>query len=336
MTDSTTRSRPLGRTSTTIHPIGLGCMGMSEFYGPAMDEGAAERFLHEAVERGVDHFDTAEMYGIGHNESLVGRALRDRRDGLTIATKFGPLRDPETGAFTGIDGSPANVRRASEGSLARLGMERIDLYYLHRVDPSTPIEETVGAMARLVDDGKVGALGLSEASAETVRRAHAVHPISALQTEYSIFSRHVEDEILPTCRELGITLVAYSPLGRGLLTGRFTESDRPSGDADFRGGGGQPRFEGENYDANLRLVDTVRSVARRHEVLPAQVALAWVLSRGDDVVAIPGTTKSKHLVSNLGALDVALTDADLETLNALSDQVKGERYNEGSMQSVQQ
>lgn len=329
-------SRTLGRTEITVSPVGLGCMGMSEFYGPAMDESEAERFLHEAVERGVDHFDTAEMYGIGHNESLVGRALRDRRDGLTIATKFGPLRDRETGAFTGIDGSPENVRRASEGSLQRLGLDHVDLYYLHRVDPSTPIEETVGAMARLVEEGKVRALGLSEANGETIRRAHAVHPISALQTEYSIFSRHVEDDILPTCRELGITLVAYSPLGRGLLTGRFTESERPEGEADFRGAGGQPRFEGDNYEANVRLVDTVRAVAARRGTSPAQVALAWVIGRGDDVVTIPGTTKSKHLVSNLGALDVQLDDADLEALDALSDQVKGARYTESSMQAVQE
>lgn len=328
--------RPVGRTPLDVHPVGLGCMGMSEFYGPAMDEGDAVRLIHQAVERGVNHFDTAEMYGIGHNESLVGRALRDRRDGLVVATKFGPMRDPDTGAFIGVDGSAANVQRASEGSLKRLGFEVIDLYYLHRVDPSTPVEETVGAMARLVDAGKVRALGLSEASAETLRRAHAVHPISALQTEYSIFSRHIEDEILPTCRELGVTLVAYSPLGRGLLTGRFTTEERPAGEGDFRQGGSQPRFAEDNYEANVRLVDTVRAVAERHGVTPAQVALAWVLSRGDEVVSIPGTTKLKHLEANLGAVEVDLTDDDLSELDALSDRVKGTRYNEGGMQSVQE
>ena len=336
MSDTTTTTRQLGRTDLQVNPVGLGCMGMSEFYGPAMDEDEAVRFLHQAVERGVNHFDSAEMYGMGHNERLVGRALRDRREGRVIATKFGPMRDPETGEFTGIDGSPANVRRASEGSLERLGMETIDLYYLHRMDPETPIEETVGAMARLVEEGKVRALGLSEAGAETIRRAHAIHPISAVQTEYSLFTRHVEDEILPTCRELGITLVAYSPLGRGLLTGRFTKEERPEGEGEFRQGENQPRFAGENYEANVELVESVKAVAQRHEVTPAQVALAWVLGRGPRVVTIPGTTKLGHLESNLAAREVELTDADREELDALSEQVKGTRYNEWGMQAVEE
>jgi len=311
-------------------------MGMSEFYGPPMEEKEGVDLLQAAVGRGVTHFDTAEMYGVGRNETLVGKALRDRREGLVIATKFGPLRDPETGARLGIDGSPANVRRASEGSLRRLGMETIDLYYLHRVDPATPIEETVEAMARLVEEGKVRALGLSEASAETLRRAHAVHPIAALQTEYSLFSRHVEKEILPTCRELGVTLVAYSPLGRGLLGGEFTLENRPAGQGEFRQGDAQPRFSDANLGANLALVETVKRVASRHGVTPAQVALAWVLQQGKEVVTIPGTTKLRHLDSNLGALEVPLGAEDLEVLEALSAQVQGERYNVPGMQAVQE
>jgi len=328
--------RRLGRTDLHVSAVGLGCMGMSEFYGPPMEEKEGVELLHAAVERGVTHFDTAEMYGIGRNESLVGKALGDRRDGLVIATKFGPLRDPETGARLGIDGSPANVRRASEGSLKRLGMETIDLYYLHRVDPATPIEETVGAMARLVEEGKVRALGLSEAGAETLRRAHAVHPIAALQTEYSLFSRHVEEEILPTCRELGVSLVAYSPLGRGLLGGELTLESRPAGPGEFRQGDAQPRFSDANYRANLALVESVKEVAVRHGVTPAQVALAWVLQQGEKVVTIPGTTKLRHLESNLGALDITLEGEDLEALESLSARVEGERYNEAGMRAVEE
>lgn len=335
-TEGIEQERPLGRTDLHVSPVGLGCMGMSEFYGPAMDEEDATSLLRAAVDRGVTHFDTAEMYGVGHNESLVGKALRDRREGLVIATKFGPLRDPKTGQRLGLDGSPANVRRASEGSLKRLGMETIDLYYLHRMDPNTPIEDTVGEMKRLVEEGKVRALGLSEASAETIRRAHAVHPISALQTEYSLFTTHVEDEILPTCRELGITLVAYSPLGRGLLTGEFTRESRPSGEGEFRRGEAQPRFSDENYEANLELVEAVKGVAKRHDASPAQIALAWVLSRGREVVTIPGTTKLKHLESNLESMKVALTEEDREALNSLSARVKGARYNEAGMRAVQE
>jgi aryl-alcohol dehydrogenase-like predicted oxidoreductase len=310
-------------------------MGMSEFYGPAMDEDAAVELMHQALERGVNHFDTAEMYGMGHNESLVGGALRDRREGVVIATKFGPLRDPESGEFTGVDGSRDNVRRASDGSLERLGTT-IDLYYLHRMDPATPIETTAEAVAELVEEGKVKAFGLSEAGAETIRRAHAVLPVTAIQTEYSLFSRHVEEEILPTCRELGITLVAYSPLGRGLLTGRFDKDRRPGGEGEFRQGEAQPRFAEGNYERNLALVETVKEVAARHGVTPAQVALAWVLDRGPEVVSIPGTTKLRNLESNLGALEVSLTDQDRETLEGLGEQVAGERYNEWGMQAVEE
>jgi len=301
-----------------------------------MDEEDAISLLRAAVDRGVTHFDTAEMYGVGHNESLVGKALRDRRQGLVIATKFGPLRDPETGERLGLDASPANVRRASEGSLKRLGMETIDLYYLHRMDPNTPIEDTVGEMKRLVEEGKVRALGLSEAGVETIRRAHAVHPISALQTEYSLFTRHVEDEILPTCRELGITLVAYSPLGRGFLAGEFTRGNRPGGEGEFRQGEAQPRFSQENYEANLALVETIKDVARRRDASPAQIALAWVLSRGREVVTIPGTTKLEHLESNLESTKVTLTGEDQEALDSLSARVKGARYNEAGMRAVEE
>jgi aryl-alcohol dehydrogenase-like predicted oxidoreductase len=327
--------RPLGNTDLHVHPVGLGCMGMSEFYGPAMDEDAAVELIHQALERGVNHFDTAEMYGIGHNEALLGRALRDRRDGLVIATKFGPLRDRETGEFTGVDGSRDNVRRASDGSLERLGTT-IDLYYLHRMDPATPIETTAEAVAELVEEGKVRSFGLSEAGPETIRRAHAVLPLTAVQTEYSLFSRGVESGVLPVCRELGITLVAYSPLGRGLLTGRFDRESRPDGEGEFRQGGSQPRFAEGNYERNLALVETVKEVAGRHGVTPAQVALAWVLGRGQEVVSIPGTTKLENLESNLGALDVSLTDEDRETLEGLGELVAGERYNEYGMQAVEE
>jgi len=336
MTRGIDPTRRLGRTDLHVSAVGLGCMGMSEFYGPPMNEKEAVDLLQAAVDRGVTHFDTAEMYGIGHNERLVGRALGDRREGLVIATKFGPLRDEKTGERLGIDGSPANVRRASEGSLKRLGLETIDLYYLHRMDPATPIEETVGAMKRLVEEGKVRTLGLSEASAQTLRRAHAVHPITALQTEYSLFSRHVEEEVLPTCRELGITLVAYSPLGRGLLAGSFTRERRPTGEGEFRRGELQPRFRDGNYEANLALVETVKAMAARRGASPAQVALAWVLLQGEDVVTIPGTTKRSHLESNLGALEVELSPEDLKDLEPLSGRVKGERYNEAGMRAVQE
>ena len=336
MPPSSSATHTLGRTDFRVNPVGLGCMGMSEFYGPAMDEEAAVTLIHQALDRGVNHFDTAEMYGIGHNESLVGRALRDRKEGVVVATKFGPLRDTGTGQFTGVDGSRDNVRRASAGSLERLGFDAIDLYYLHRLDPDTPIETTAEAVAELVDEGLVRAFGLSEAGSDTIRRAHAVHPVTAVQTEYSLFSRHVEESILPTCRELGISLVAYSPLGRGLLTGRFDRENRPQGEGEFRTEGSQPRFAEGNYERNVALVETVKKVAEGHGVTPAQVALAWVLSRGPEVVTIPGTTKLKHLQTNLGALGVDLTDDDLEALEGLSEQVAGDRYNEWGMQRIEE
>jgi len=327
------KTRVLGDSGVAVSTVGLGCMGMSEFYGTRLDEGEAVTLLHGALDLGVTHFDTAEMYGQGHNETLVGKAFGDRRDRVFIATKFGPLRDPRTGAFTGVDGSPANVRRAVEGSLQRLRTDVIDLYYLHRVDPNTPIEETVGAMARLVDEGKVRFLGLSEASAATLRRAHAVHPVTALQTEFSIFNREVETDVLPTCVELGISLVAYAPLGRGMLTGAFKAAAEVEREGDIRGQR-MPQFSDENLAANLALVQQVEEVAQAVGAAPAQVALAWVLGRGDHVVAIPGTTRLEHLRTDLGALDVEL-DAEMEVvLDGLGARVRGARYGEQAMRMI--
>jgi len=326
--------RTIGKSDLNVTPVGLGCMGMSWAYGPGMDHADGVKLIREAIEAGVDHLDTAEMYGSGDNEELVGKALKDDwRDKVTLATKFGPLMDPETGFPKGVDGSPENVRRASEGSLKRLGVDTIDLYYLHRMDPDTPIEDTVGEMSRLVEEGKVRFLGLSECSAETLRRAHAVHPIAAVQSEYSIFTRDLESGILPAMRDLGVGLVAYSPLGRGMLTGKYDQSEKPKGDDDFRALA-QPRFEAENYEANLQLVDEIKAVADSHGALPAQVALAWVLSRGDDIVTIPGTTKFKHVETNLAAQKVSLSDDEITRLGQLADRVKGARYNSQGMASV--
>ncbi len=321
----------------SVFPIGLGCMGLSAFYGPPVDQAAGIKLLHEAIELGIDHFDTAEMYGMGANEKLLGEAFKDRRDKVRIATKFGPkfLFD-EDGKPTGttIDGTPENMRRAVENSLAYLQTDVIDLYYLHRVDPKVPIEETVGAMGELVAEGKVRAIGLSEASADTIRRANAVHPIAAVQSEYSIFSRDVEDTTLPVLNEIGATLVAYSPLGRGLLTGALTRENKPSGEGEYRQAAMQPRFADGAYEANLALVDEVKSVGEALGATPGQVALAWVLGRGDNIVAIPGTTKLANLKSNLGAANVALSAAQIERLNSLADQVQGARYNETGMSAV--
>ena len=327
-------SRNLGQSGISVSTIGLGCMGLSEFYGPPTQEAEAIHLLQRAADLGVTHFDTAEIYGQGHNEQLLGRAFAGRWDQIVLATKFGPQRDPTTGAFIGLDGSPANVRNSCEKSLKRLGTEKIDLYYLHRVDPATPIEDTVGEMAKLVQEGKIGAVGLSEASAKTIERAHAVHPIAALQTEYSIFSRDIEREILPTCVANGISLVAYSPLGRGMLTGRYTAtSDRPTNEADFRAQM-QPRFKPGNIESNLKLVEAIREIADQRGCVAAQVALAWLLGQGDHVVAIPGTTKLANLEINLGALDCRLNGEDLEVLNQLAGQVRGDRYDPEGMAAV--
>ncbi len=319
-------TRNLGQSGIPVSAIGLGCMGLSEFYGEPMQESEAIDLLHRAVDLGVTHFDTAELYGLGRNEQLLGKAFAGRWNQIVLATKFGPQRDPASGAFLGIDGSPASVRNSCEKSLDRLGIEKIDLYYLHRVDPDTQIEETVGEMAKLVEEGKIGAIGLSEASAEILQRAHAVHPVTALQTEYSIFSRDIEKDILPTCLELGVSLVAYSPLGRGMLTGRYASAgDRPTSETDFRAQM-QPRFQPENFESNLKLVEVIKEIAAQMECAPAQVALAWVLAQGDHVVAIPGTTRLANLQTNLGALDCRLTNENLARLDGLADQVLGDRY----------
>ena len=324
------RYRKLGNTDIELPVIGLGCMGLSEFYGPPTEQAAAIKLLHEAIELGVKHFDTAEVYGIGANESLLGEAFSDRRDRVFIATKFGPLRDPETGMPTGIDGSRENCRRAVEGSLKRLQTDVIDLYYLHRVDPNTPIEDTVAAMAELVAEGKVRSIGLSEASADTIRRAASVHPISAVQSEYSIFARDIETDVIPACIEAGASLTAYSPLGRGMLSGRF--KNESLGEGDWRAT--NPRFQGDAYAANVALVDEIEAVAAANSCLPAQVALAWVVGRGEHVLTIPGTTKLENLKSNLGSYDIELSAEQLSTLDALADLVRGERYDERGMAAI--
>ena len=302
-------------------------MGLSEFYGPPTEQKAAIKLMHEAIELGVEHFDTAEMYGIGANETLLGEAFHDRRDKVFIATKFGPMRDPVTGEFTGIDGTRENCRRAVAGSLERLQTDVIDLYYLHRVDPATPIEETVTAMAELVAEGKVRAIGLSEASADTIRRAAKIHPGAAVPSEYSIFSRDIEAAVIPACMEVGATLVAYSPLGRGMLSGRFKAESIDEGD--FRSF--TPRFQGAAFDENVALVDEIEAVASAKSCTPAQVALAWVLGRGEHVMTIPGTTKLENLKENLGAYEVRLSVDQQGTLDQLADRVMGDRYDEQGM-----
>ncbi|MDE2294283.1 MAG: aldo/keto reductase [Gammaproteobacteria bacterium] len=325
------KTRQLGSSGLAVTALGLGCMGMSEFYGTADDRESTET-IHRALELGNRFFDTADMYGVGRNETLVGRALRGRRDEVVIATKFGNMRGPN-GEFLGVNGRPEYVKQACDASLARLGVSHIDLYYQHRVDPNTPIEDTVGAMADLVREGKVRYLGLSEAAPATIRRAARVHPIAALQTEYSLWSRDPEGEILATCRELGIGFVAYSPLGRGFLTGRFkTSDDIPADDWRRR----HPRFDGENFQRNLQLADTVKHLATEIGCSPAQAALAWVLAQGEDIVPIPGTKHIRYLEDNVGALQVALSRAQLERLDAAFPPgvTAGPRYHEQGMRSI--
>lgn len=324
------KTRKLGRDGPEVSAIGLGCMGMSAFYGGA-DEAQSIAVIHRALDLGVTLFDTAEMYGPHTNEVLVGKALKDRRDQAFIATKFGINRQPDGSAVT--DGSPANVRRAVEGSLSRLGVDHIDLYYQHRIDPNTPIEETVGAMAELVKEGKVRFLGLSEAAPETLRRAQATHPITALQTEYSLWSRDPEDGLLDVVRELGIGFVPYSPLGRGFLSGEIKSIDDLAPD-DFRRA--NPRFAGDNFQRNLDLVEAVGAIAADKGVTAAQLALAWVLAQGDDLVPIPGTRRISTLEQNVAAADIVLTPEDLARIEAVFPRgaAAGERYAPGGMSSL--
>src|SRR4051794_35306927 len=323
--------RRLGRDGPEVSAIGLGCMGMSEFYGSGTEEESIAT-IHHALDRGVYFLDTADMYGVGKNEELVGRAIRDRRDEVFLATKFGNVRG-EGGEFLGVRGDPEYVRAACEASLKRLGVEVIDLYYQHRVDPNVPIEDTVGAMARLKDEGKIRFLGLSEAAPRTIRAAYATHPIAAVQTELSLWSRDAEAEVLPTVRELGIGYVAYSPLGRGFLSGRFkSPADFPEGD--FRKN--HPRFQGENFEKNLQLVHEVEALAAEKGCNAAQLALAWVLAQGEDVVPIPGTKHVRYLDENIGALEVKLTDEDLKRLDEIlpPGAAAGQRYHERGMETV--
>jgi len=324
-------TRRLGKNGPEVSAIGLGCMGMSEFYGSGSEQESIAT-IHHAIDRGVTFLDTADMYGVGRNEELVGRAISDRRDKVFLATKFGNVRGP-AGEFLGVKGDPEYVRSACEASLRRLGVEVIDLYYQHRVDPNVPIEDTVGAMARLKEEGKIRFLGLSEAAPRTIRRAQAVYPITAVQTELSLWSRDAEAEVLPTVRELGIGYVAYSPLGRGFLTGQFKSPD-DFPDDDFRKF--HPRFQGENFEKNIQLVREVEAMAREKGCTTAQLALAWVLAQGDDVVPIPGTKRVRYLDENIGALDIDLSPEDLDRLDRIlpPGAAAGERYHSRGMETV--
>jgi aryl-alcohol dehydrogenase-like predicted oxidoreductase len=321
------QKRSLANQGLVVSELGLGCMGMSEFYGTA-DEDESIASIHRAIELGVTFLDTADMYGPFTNERLVGRAITDRRDQVTLATKFGNER-AEDGTRLGVNGKPEYVHKACDASLERLGVDHIDLYYQHRVDPDTPVEETWGAMRELVEAGKVRYLGISEAAPETIRRAHEIHPITALQTEYSLWSRDVEDEILPTVRELGIGFVAYSPLGRGFLTGQIQRfEDLPEGD--FRRS--SPRFQGENFHKNLELVGRVREIANEKGVAASQLALAWLLHQGEDIVPIPGTKRRKYLEENVAAVGITLTDEELKRIDEAAPKgaASGERYSDMS------
>lgn len=321
--------RKIGNSDLRVFPIGLGTMGMSEFYGKA-DEKESIDTIHKAIEVGVDFFDTADMYGAGHNEELIGRALKGKFNKITLATKFAMQRGPN-GEFLGINCKPEYVKQACEASLKRLGINTIDLYYCHRVDPETPIEETVGAMAELVKEGKVRFLGLSEVKGETLKRAFKIHPIAAVESEYSIWTRDVEEANMKECRELGVSTVAYSPLGRGILTGKFTKINDPN---DYRYH--LPRMQGENFEANKKIIEVVEEIAKSKNAKASQIALSWVLAKGKDIIPIPGTKREKYLIENVEAIKIELTQEEISELDKLYSLVKGNRYDDYSMSTTLQ
>jgi aryl-alcohol dehydrogenase-like predicted oxidoreductase len=323
------KKRRIGNSDLHVFPIGLGTMGMSEFYGET-DEKQSIGTIHKAIELGVDLFDTADMYGSGHNEELLGRALKGKFDKITLATKFAMQRG-QNGEFLGINCKPEYVKQACEASLKRLGIDTIDLYYCHRVDPNTPIEETVGAMAELVKEGKVRYLGLSEVKGETLKRAYAIHPIAAVESEYSIWTRDVEEANMKECRELGVSTVAYSPLGRGILTGKFNKIEDPN---DYRYY--LPRMQAENFESNKKIVEKVAEIAKSKNAKSSQVALAWILAKGEDIIPIPGTKREKYLIENIDALKIALSNDEISDLDKLYSLVKGNRYDDYSMATTLQ